>query len=152
MMRRILVVIAILASGACERGPAPVATPPPTAPASTPASPSPAQETVAGAAATPAFADRVWLRSDPGSAPGAIQVFASDGTLLADSCFETYRLSQWRVEGDRELAWSEGGIEIRAAIVSVDANELVLRVGPGGGEDQHFRAATVPYVCPDMPR
>jgi hypothetical protein len=148
--RTLLVVIALILNGACERESAPAAAPSsPTAPADAPPS---VTETVAGAAAAPAFADRVWLRSDPGSAPGTIQVFVSDGMLLADSCFETYRLSQWRLEGDSELSWSEDGIEIRAAIVSVDANELVLRVGPGSGEDQHFRAATVPYVCPDMPR
>jgi hypothetical protein len=87
-----------------------------------------------------------------GSAPGAIQIFLGDGSLLTDSCFETYRLSRWRRDGERELVWSEDGIEIRASIVSVDATELVLRVEAGGGEDQHFRAATVPYVCPDMPR
>lgn len=140
---RALAAIAIVLSGACERSPAPTDTPAP-APVATP--------TVRDAAAPPAFADRVWLRSDPGSAPGAVQIFLSDGTVLADSCFETYRLSQWRLEGERELVWSEDGIEIRAEIVSVDADELVLRLGAGGGEDQHFRAATVPYVCPDMPR
>jgi hypothetical protein len=131
---------AIVLAGACDRAP-------------TPAEPRAAAVAPPAAAAAKAdFADRIWLRSDPGSAPGAIQIFLGDGSLLTDSCFETYRLSQWRRDGERELVWSEDGIEIRASIVSVDAAELVLRVEAGGGEDQHFRAATVPYVCPDMPR
>jgi hypothetical protein len=29
-----------------------------------------------------------------------MQVYLSDGTLISDSCFETYRLSSWRLEGE----------------------------------------------------
>jgi hypothetical protein len=37
--------------------------------------------------------------------------------------------------------------------VSVDTNALVLRLMlRGGEEEQRFTTATVPYVCPDMPR
>ena len=78
--------------------------------------------------------------------------FLSDGTLISDSCFETYRLSSWRLDGE-ELVWSEDGIDIRARLVSVDADTLVLSLAlRDGEEEQRFTAATVPYVCPDMPR
>ena len=81
-----------------------------------------------------------------------MQVFLSNGTLISDSCFETYRLSSWRQDGD-QVMWSEEGVEIRARVASVDAGALVLQVHlPGGDEEQRFAAATVPYVCPDMPR
>ena len=145
-MRAVLVAIAIVMTGACDRSTAPAEAPPPSA---TPVADS-AMDTPA--TPTPSFTDRVWLRADAGSAPGAMQVYLSDGTLISDSCFETYRLSNWRLEGE-ELVWSEDGIDIRARLVSVDADALVLRVMlRGGEEEQRFTAATVPYVCPDMPR
>ena len=145
-MRTVLVAIAIVMTGACDRSTAPAEAPPPSA---TPVADS---ATDTPATPTPSFTDRVWLRADAGSAPGAMQVYLSDGTLISDSCFETYRLSSWRLEGE-ELVWSEDGIDIRARLVSVDANALVLRVMlRGGEEEQRFSAATVPYVCPDMPR
>jgi len=101
---------------------------------------------------TAALTDRVWLRADT-AAPGAIQVFLGNGTLISDSCFETYRLSQWRREQDGAIAWSEDGAEIRATVVRVDDDELALRLElPSGAQEQRFRAATIPYVCPDMPR
>ncbi len=147
MMRRIPAAIAILLAGACDRGAAPAET---SEPSSTPAVAPAATE--GQATSTPSFTDRVWLRADPGSAPGAIQSFLSDGTLISDSCFETYRLSSWRLDGE-ELVWSEDGIDIRARVVSVDSDALTLRLMlRGGEEEQRFTAATVPYVCPDMPR
>jgi hypothetical protein len=145
-MQTVLVAIAILTTSACDRGTAPAEAPVPSA---TPVADS---ATDTPATSTPSFTDRVWLRTDAGSAPGAMQLYLSDGTLLSDSCFETYRLSSWRLEGE-ELIWSEDGIDIRARLVSVDANTLVLRVMlRGGEEEQRFTAATIPYVCPDMPR
>ena len=146
-MRRIVVAIAFLVTGACDRSAAPAGTTaePSSAPAVAPA-------TGTHAPSTPSFTDRVWLRADPGSAPGAMQSFLSDGTLISDSCFETYRLSSWRLDGD-QLAWSEDGVEIRARVVSVDSDALTLRLMlRGGEEEQRFTAAAVPYVCPDMPR
>ena len=145
-MRSILVAIAIVMASACNQSTAPAEAPPPSA---TPVADS---ATDTPLPPTPSFTDRVWLRADAGSAPGAMQVYLSDGTLISDSCFETYRLSSWRLEGE-DLVWSEDGIDIRARLVSVDSNALVLRLMlRGGEEEQRFTAATVPYVCPDMPR
>ena len=145
-MRSILVAIAIVMASACNQSTAPAEAPPPSAtPVADSATDTPPRT-------TPSFTDRVWLRADAGSAPGAMQVYLSDGTLISDSCFETYRLSSWRLEGE-DLVWSEDGIDIRARLVSVDSNALVLRLMlRGGEEEQRFTAATVPYVCPDMPR
>lgn len=142
------VVTAIVLVAACERGAAPAEQP---ASAATPPSARDA-EPQAAQASTPALTDKVWRRTDQGGAPGAMQVFLGNGTLISDSCFETYRLSSWRQDGD-QVTWSEDGVEIRARVASVDAGELMLQIHlPGGDEEQRFATATVPYVCPDMPR
>lgn len=93
--------------------------------------------------------DRVWMRSDSTGMPGAMRVFLSDGTLLLDSCWETYRLERWTLEADSAIRWSEDGRNIRASIVSLADDGLVLRVN---GESQPYEAASVPYLCPDMVR
>ncbi|HEY7698122.1 MAG TPA: hypothetical protein VIE88_06875 [Vicinamibacteria bacterium] len=97
--------------------------------------------------------DRAWTQSDSGELPGVLRVFLSDGTLLMDSCWETYRLARWRMESDRNLIWQEDASEIRAEIVSLSPDELVLRFQmKGESREERFRAARVPYLCPDMPR
>ncbi|MDB5505480.1 MAG: hypothetical protein JWR75_118 [Devosia sp.] len=97
----------------------------------------------------------VWIRSDQGvdGLPGVMQVFLADGTLLSDSCWETYRLSQWQKLSATSISWDEDGMTIAADIVSVTADELVLNLKLiGGDEEQRFAPASVPYVCPDMVR
>ena len=43
-------------------------------------------------------------------------------------------------------------MDIAADIVSVSAAELVLRLDlVGGAVEEHYQAADVPYVCPDIP-
>ena len=97
--------------------------------------------------------NRVWARSDSTALPGVMRIFLSDGTLLMDSCWETYRLCPWRMESDGTLLWQEDAAEIRAAIVRVDAGDLVLRLHlVSGDQEEHYRLASVPYVCPDMKR
>jgi hypothetical protein len=99
------------------------------------------------------FTDRVWVRAEADeNLPGSMQVFLSDGTLVSDSCWETYRLSAWRQVDDRNLVWNEDGMDISAEIVSLTEAEMVLRLDVGGGMEQRFVAADVPTVCPDMPR
>jgi hypothetical protein len=147
-MRRILVLFVIMLSGACDRSapPATLATPPSTA----------ASDVTAASDAVPAqppFTNRTWMRAGQMAAPGAMQIFLSDGTLVSDSCWETYRLSRWQTDPDGRLLWQEDGIDIRAAVVSVNSDELVLQMEFASGSEQHrYVAATVPYVCPDMPR
>lgn len=98
---------------------------------------------------------RVWVRADGSDdLPGTMQVFLDDGTLVTDSCWETYRLSAWKYAGTQQaISWNEDGAEIKAEIKSLTASELVLRLDLGSDSvEQRFTAAKVPYVCPDMPK
>lgn len=104
-------------------------------------------------AAKSALVDRVWVRSDSTGLPGVMRIFLSDSTLIMDSCWETYRLARWQMESDSTLRWREDAADIRATIRSVHDKELVLLVRlRTGSEEQHYRAAPTPYVCPDMKR
>lgn len=95
--------------------------------------------------------DRVWVRTGS-DLPGSMVIFLSDGTLVQDSCWETHRLSAWKREGDTSLSWDEDGMEIRADVVSLSADELVLSLKLSGGEvEERFTPAEIPYLCPDMP-
>lgn len=101
------------------------------------------------------FTNRVWVKEDASSElPGVMRVFLSDGTLVEDSCWETYRLSAWRMTSDTSVSWNEDGMDIAADIVSVSASDLVLNVKLVGGEsvEERYKAADVPYVCADMPK
>lgn len=105
-------------------------------------------------AAAPSFTGKVWTRADSPDLPGVMRVFLADGTLVMDSCWETYRLAQWKQVSDRSLTIVEDGQEIPAEILDAPENELRLRLTLVGGEtkDEVYQPAPVPYVCPDMPR
>ena len=96
--------------------------------------------------------DKVWVRSDTDpNLPGSMQIFLGDGTLVTDSCWETYRLSKWQQVSDSAISWDEDGMTINADIASVSATELVLNLKLGSDvQEQRFVTADVPYVCPDM--
>lgn len=98
--------------------------------------------------------DRVWLKSgDEAQLPGAIKIFLSDGTLVQDSCWETHRLSAWQKTGANSVSWDEDGMTIKADIVTLTADELVLSLRlRGGAVEEHYTPAPVPAVCPDMPK
>ena len=79
-MRTILVAIATVTTAACDRSTAPAEAPLPSVmPVADSARDTPATT-------TPSFTGRVWLRADAGSAPGAMQVSLSNGTLISNSC------------------------------------------------------------------
>ena len=101
----------------------------------------------------PGWADRAWVRADPTDLPGQMRIFLSEGTLVMDSCWEVYRLAEWRqVRGDT-LAWSEDGQEIRAVVMEQGEASLRLRLLlVDGTRDESYRPADVPYVCPEMER
>jgi len=97
--------------------------------------------------------DRVWTKADDSGLPGVMKIFLSDGTLVQDSCWETHRLDTWELTSDTALKWSEDSIEIAADIVSLSDAELVLKLKlKGGDQEEKYVAATVPYLCPDMPK
>ena len=125
--------------------------------ASTAALPAMAQEATEATAADaridkPGLVDRVWSRTGT-DLPGVMVIFLSDGTLVQDSCWETHRLSKWQLTSDTSLSWDEDGMEIAADIVSLTDAELVLNLKLRNDTvEQKYEAATVPFLCPDMPK
>lgn len=97
-----------------------------------------------------AFVGRVWISNTPGRPLGSMIVFLPDRSLLMDSCFETYRLSEWGV-ADNGIRWREDSIPIQATVSMPSPDEMTLKI-EGQESAQTFIAASVPYVCPDMPK
>jgi hypothetical protein len=99
------------------------------------------------------FTDRAWIRSDSTGMPGVMRIFLSNGTLLMDSCGETYRLAKWERRAGGQISWNEDGTEIRATVLSLNDRDLTLRLDlQSGADEQHYRRADAPYVCPEMRR
>lgn len=96
--------------------------------------------------------NKVWVRSETDEArPGPMQIFLADGTLVSDSCWETYRLSKWQQVSDTAISWDEDGMTINADIATLTDSELVLNLRLGSEvQEQRYVSATVPYVCPDV--
>lgn len=134
-MRKRAVVLAVLACCGCQRAGTEV------------------PGRVESAGPTTALVNHVWARSDSTGLPGVMRIFLSDGTLVMDSCWETYQLTRWRAQSDSVVAWQEGSAEVRGTILELAGENLVLRVDlVNGSQDEHYRAASVPYLCPDMRR
>lgn len=97
--------------------------------------------------------NKVWVQQGDSASPGTMQIFLADGTLVSDSCWETYRLSKWQQISDTAISWEEDGMTINADISSLTSDELVLSLKLGNDVvEQRFAPAAVPTVCPDMPR
>ena len=98
--------------------------------------------------------NRVWVKEGDASAlPGVMHIFLADGTMVSDSCWETYRLSNWSQVSETAISWDEDGMTINADIHSLTPTELVLNLKlVGGDEEQRFVPASAPYVCPDVPK
>lgn len=97
--------------------------------------------------------NKVWVQQGESASPGTMQIFLADGTLVSDSCWETYRLSKWQQVSETAISWEEDGMTINADISSLTTDELVLSLKLGSDVvEQRFAPATVPTVCPDMPR
>lgn len=103
---------------------------------------------------TSPLTDKVWVKAGENvDLPGVIKIFLSDGTLVQDSCWETHRLSAWQQTGTRSVSWNEDGTEIKADIVTLTADELVLSLKlKGGAVEEHYVPASVPSTCPDVPK
>lgn len=142
-----LLAVTLLGASACsqEEPAAQVAAPPPP----TPTVQSSDTEEL-GQPSDPRFIGRIWVSTTPGHSRGTLMIFLQDRTLLMDSCFETYRVSKWGAEGDR-IRWIEDAIPIEAIIAMPNENELRLKIA-GQDRVQSFVVATVPTVCPEMPR
>ena len=104
------------------------------------------------------FVGKVWLSTDASAPPGTIRIFLPDGTLLMDSCGETYRLAKWRAVDDRRIEWTEDTARIEAQITRLTDDELQLRLQlraetkdetlpPGDGADSLSGHAEVARRC-----
>ena len=101
----------------------------------------------------PQFVSKVWLATDPSAAPGTFRIFLPNGTLLMDSCGETYRLAEWRALDQHRIEWTEDTARIEAQITKLTDDELQLRLQlRSESKDEAYRVAKSPMVCPDMPR
>ena len=96
---------------------------------------------------------KVWVATDPSAAPGTLRIFLANGTLVMDSCGETYRLSEWKRIDDRHVEWTEDGVPIRAKITALTSDRVRLTLQlKTEAKDETYRLATVPTVCADLPR
>jgi hypothetical protein len=99
--------------------------------------------------------EKFWVQSEEDAGlPGSMVLFLSEGTMLQDSCWETYRLSNWKMTGEDSLSWQEDTMTIEADIVELNEAELILALHLVGDEtvEKRYTAAPVPFLCPDMPR
>jgi hypothetical protein len=135
-MKHLAVIVLVTASlmGGCEK-----ACPP--APATVATTPD----------ALPAFVGTVWVATTPGKARGSILVFLPDKTVLIDSCFEGFRVAQWGVISENRIRWREDTVPIEAEYSQLSPDVLQLKP-VGTSEPESYVRATVPYVCPDMPK
>lgn len=150
-MIRALLVLTLLSALGCQAGEAPA---PPESSESTAAEAVEVETAPAQAGPAPAFVGKAWFRESPADPPGGLRIFLTDGTVLMDSCWETYRLAQWRPEAANLIVLIEDGRETRTEALQPSPQELVLRLQVGAAEimEERYRLASVPYVCPDMPR
>jgi hypothetical protein len=103
-----------------------------------------------GAQGQSPFVGRTWRSTDASAPPGTIRIFLPDGTLLMDSCGETYRLARWTSVTGSRIAWDEDGARIEADVTQSAADVLELRLHLRSEvKVERYRLAPVPYVCPD---
>jgi uncharacterized lipoprotein YbaY len=97
------------------------------------------------------FVGKAWISTDAGAAAGTLRMFLPDGTLMMDSCVETYRLARWRLVGPRKVEWYEDSARIQADVTEVGRDQLKLRLQLGRDiKEESYRLARVPFTCPDL--
>jgi hypothetical protein len=99
----------------------------------------------------PAFVGKIWVSVTPGHPRGTILVFLPNKSFLRDSCFETFRVSEWGLISDTRIRWREESVPIEAEFSQPTSDELVLKP-VGTNRQENYVLISVPYVCPDMPR
>ena len=101
--------------------------------------------------ALPAFVGTVWVSTTPGKSRGSILVFLPDKTMLIDACFKGFRVAEWGVISENRIRWREDAVPIEAEYSQMSPD--VLQLKPVGTNDaMSYVRATVPYVCPEMPK
>jgi hypothetical protein len=110
----------------------------------------PPEGTIEARSESLSFVGKIWISTDAAAAPGTLRTFLADGTLIMDSCVETYRLARWAPSGEGRIAWEEDGARIEAEVTRATPEELLLRLHLANHiREEHYRPAHVPYVCPD---
>jgi hypothetical protein len=121
-------------------------------------SPAPGASSVAdrksgSASSAPEWVNRVWIRTDADNLPGVMRIFLSNGTLVMDSCWETYRLAKWKARSDTTVAWSEDTEVINADLTLLGTDELQIRLDLKKQTlTERYKEANLPYVCSEMKR
>ncbi len=121
-------------------------------PAEAPGAPEPAP--VSRPPQTSALLTNAWRVTSPGRAPGSLYAFHPDGTLLMTSCVEVYRLARWSAHAAGRITIAEDrSIVYEAEIVDEQPERLTLRLYLRNEQvELTLEPATVPFVCPDLPR
>lgn len=97
-----------------------------------------------------AFVGKVWTLTDQSAPLGTLRIFLPDGTMVMDSCFETYRIARWRNIDERRIEWQEDNARIEAEVAQANPGQLRLRlqlVSEVKVED--YRLVQVPFLCPE---
>lgn len=104
---------------------------------------------------------KIWRVTDARSEPnlGSIYVFLPNGTVLATSCGEPYRIATWLIP-DRQtpnvLAVTEDGeVAYTAEILALTSMMLRMQqnlVRTGEQQEITLTAIEEEFVCPDLPR
>ncbi len=99
---------------------------------------------------SPPFVGRTWISTDSTAAPNTLRIFLPDGTLVMDSCSETYRLASWRTRGAQLIEWREDTATVEAEVTQPTPTQLRLRLRlREETREEHYQLANVPFVCPD---
>lgn len=99
---------------------------------------------------SPSFVGKAWVSNDTNAAAGSLRMFLPDGTLVMDSCVETYRLAHWRPLDARRIEWQEDGARIQAVVTQPARDQLKLRLHLGRDlKEENYRLARVPFTCQD---
>lgn len=91
-------------------------------------------------------------------APGSINVFLPNGTLLQTSCVETYAITGWTADRDvpNRIQVNEGGRPVyNAEILELSNTTLKLRrslIPSNETQEITYTAVEEEFICPDLPR
>ena len=109
-----------------------------------------AGDAVAPVGTQPSFVGTTWLSTDASAPPGTLRIFLADGTLVMDSCGETYRLARWQAVSEGRVSWEEDRARIEAEVARLTPDTLELRLHlVDGVRQEHYQRAVIPFVCPD---
>lgn len=102
-----------------------------------------------------ALENRIWMEDEAQAGrPGVMRIFLSDGSLIMDSCWETFRIAPWRRVDEDTIAWLEDTAEIEADIVDLKEDRLTIMLKLRGEDKkvEMMRKTGTPYLCPDIPK